>query len=243
MHRYKIIFSYDGSPFFGYAKQPNTFTVQSEIERVLNIILNTNIKIFASGRTDKGVHAINQVAHFDSENQIEDLNKFLISMNKLIDKAIYIRSINEVDESFHARFSAKGKIYVYFINFGDYSPILRNYELNLKGIDISKIIYATKFFIGKMNFQNFTSKEEDDDNFIREIFDISYEMKANRLIMYFKGDGFMKYEIRKIVGTLIEFAKGKIDEEFIISHLNSSIRNIVSFQAPAKGLYLKEVIY
>lgn len=243
MFRYKIVFSYDGTPFYGYAKQPNMFTVQSEIERVLKIILSAEIKIFASGRTDKGVHAINQVAHFDSETHIEDIAKFIVSMNKLIDKAIYIRDIEEVDESFHARFSAKGKIYAYFINFGDYSPILRNYELNLKGIDINKMIYASKLFIGKKNFQNFTSKEEDDDGFIREIFDIRSEITANRLIMYFSGDGFMKYEIRKIVGTLIEFAKGKIDADYIISHLNSEARNIVSFQAPAKGLYLKEVIY
>lgn len=244
MFRYKLVLSYDGSIFYGYAKQPNMYTVQSEIERVLNIILNSDIKIFASGRTDKGVHALNQVIHFDTENEILDLTKFLISMNKLIDKAIYIKSIEKVDETFHARFSAKSKTYVYIINFGEYLPMLRNYELNIHDIDINKIIEGSKLFIGKKNFSNFTSKEIDDDNFIREIFDISSDILGNRMYIRFSGDGFMKYEVRKIVGTLLEYAKGKIDLTYIQDRLNvKKNREIVPYQAPARGLYLKEVIY
>ncbi len=243
MNRYKLIFSYCGTSFNGYAKQIDTRTIQGEIEKTLSLILNEKINLYASGRTDKGVHAINQVAHFDATKDIELLEKFRYSLNKLIDSNIYFKSIEKVDETFHSRFSAKGKIYQYVLNLKEYVPFFKDLELYLSDLDIEKIKEASRLFIGKHNFMDFTSKKDDDQNFVREIFSINFENKKDRVYIYFYGDGFMRYEIRKIVGTLIEVGKGKIDESFISKHLSSTKRDIVSYQAPSKALYLKEVIY
>lgn len=241
--RYKVVVSYNGTNFAGYAIQPNEYTIQGEICRVFSIIFNEDIKIYASGRTDKGVHALNQVFHFDSEKVIEDLDKILISANKLIDKNIYFKSIEKVDEGFHARFSAKMKTYSYVINFVEYSPLFKDLELFCNQLDVSKMEEASKLFIGIHNYQNFTSKEEDEDNYVRKIYDIKFIKESNRIFIEFTGNGFMKYQIRKMVGTLIEIGKGKITKNFIENKLNSKEREIVSYQSPSKGLYLKEVIY
>lgn len=243
MNRYKLIFSYCGTPFSGYAKQPDARSIQEEVEKVISLILNEEIVLHASGRTDKGVHAINQVAHFDTTKNIESLDKFKYSLNKLIDPNIYFKSIDKVDENFHSRFSAKGKIYEYVINLKEYVPFFKDLELYVSDLDIEKMIDASKLFIGKHNFMDFTSKKDDEDNFVREIFSINFELNKGRLFIFFEGSGFMRYEIRKIVGTLLEIGKGKIDKLYIISHLDGINRDIVNYQAPSKGLYLKEVIY
>lgn len=243
MNRYKLIFSYCGTRYFGYAKQPNERSIQEDVEKVLSTILNEEIILYASGRTDKGVHAINQVAHFETSKDINDLNKFRHSLNKLIDSDIYFKSVQLVDANFHARFSAKRKIYQYVLNLKEYVPFFKDLELYISDLDVSKIIEASKLFIGEHNFQDFTSKKEDEGNFIRTIFDINFSIRNDRLFIVFEGNGFMRYEIRKLVGTLIEIGKSKIDKSFILSHLDQKERNIVSYQAPAKALYLKEVIY
>ena len=160
-----------------------------------------------------------------------------------MDEAIYLKFIEKVDSSFHARFSSIEKTYLYVINYEKYDVVLRNYELFDCYIDINKLIEASKLFIGKHNFMDFCSKDNDEDNFIRTIKDIKIEIKDSRILLYFVGDGFMRYQIRKIVGTLIEISKGKIESDFIKNHLDQKNRNIVSYQADPKGLYLVEVKY
>lgn len=241
--RYKITFSYCGKNFFGYAKQIKEKTIQGEIERVFAIIFQKEVTIYSSGRTDKGVHAVNQVAHFDIDNEIKDLKKFLISFNKLVDGDIYLKNIEKVDYSFHARFSAISKTYLYVINFSNYDVLMKDFEIFDKDINVEKIKSSSNLFVGKHCFKNFCSKEEDENAFIRTINDIKVENLNGRILIYLTGDGFMRYEVRKIVGTLIEFSKGKIDENFINSKLNSSSREIVSFQAPSKALYLYNIGY
>lgn len=243
MNRYKIIFSYKGTDFYGYAKQPNKNTIQQEVETVLSKILNEEITIYASGRTDRGVHALNQVAHFDTEKDISNLDKFVLSINKLINRDIHFKSIEKVTSEFHARFSATGKKYDYVINLGEYTPFFKDLEENITNLNVDKMIMASRYFIGKKSFQNYTSKPDDESNFIREIFSIDFKRINNRLIISFYGNGFMKYEIRKIVGTLIEVGKDKISLEYIINSFNGENRQIVSYQASSRGLYLKEVIY
>ena len=121
--RYLITFSYDGSKFKGYQKQPRLKTVQSEIEHALKTINNdVAIDIHASGRTDAGVHALNQKAHFDLDMDITP-EKLGRALNSLISDYIYIKNVEIVDSSFHARFNVKAKEYIYRINMGEYSPI------------------------------------------------------------------------------------------------------------------------
>lgn len=244
MNRYKIIFSYDGSGFYGYSKQIDKRTIQEEVEKSLSKILNEDIKIYASGRTDRGVHALNQVADFVVDRKIEDLNKFLYQINKVIPDDIYIKKINKVNINFSSRFSSKTKIYEYRINLKEYNPLMRNYEyFNSSIVNIDAMKVASKLFIGTKCFKDFTSKKEDENNFIRTIYSIDFKLKKDILLIEFKGDGFMRYEVRKIVGTLIEIGKNKIDTKFIENHLNSINRDIVNYTAFSGGLYLKKVRY
>ncbi len=244
-YRYKIVFSYDGSNFFGYAKQVNKRTIQEEIEKVLSKIFNETVTIYSSGRTDKGVHAINQVADFTLSKRIIDINKTLNSINKLLCKDIYIKKLSKVNLNFSSRFNCINKEYEYVINYKNYNPLRRNYELfDNKIVDINKMKECSKLFIGTHNFQNFTSKESDENNFIRTIFDIKFKNKLDgHLLITFIGDGFMRYEIRKIVATLIECGKQKINEEDILYYLNNEKRIIINYTANPCGLYLKKVRY
>lgn len=246
---YKIVFSYDGTSFFGYQKQKEERSVQEEIEKVLNILLNNKneTKIFSSGRTDKGVHALNQAANFFTIKKIDDLNLFKYKMNKLLPPDIYIKKINKVPLSFSSRFSSLKKEYFYLINIKEYDPLKRNYELYYsRDIDINKLKDISKLFIGKHNFINFTSKKEDEDNFIRTIFDIRISKINNKYIkITFIGDGFMRYEIRKIIGTFLAYNENKLTKEEIINYLNNNFkeRKIINYQVEAKGLYLFKVFY
>ncbi len=120
-----MTFSYDGTLYSGYQKQNDRVSIQEELERVLSIIFNEKIKISSSGRTDSGVHALNQTAHFDSKEV--DISKLKHYINSLINKDIYIKKIKKVSNNFHARYNVKKKEYIYKINVGEYNPIQRNY--------------------------------------------------------------------------------------------------------------------
>ena len=136
--KYKLNFSYDGTNYFGYAKQVDKITLQEEVETKLSKILNSKIKIYASGRTDKKVHAIEQVADFTIDKDI-DCNKLKIQLNKILNDDIHINNIEKVSEEFSSRFSAKKKTYIYIINPAEPTPFLRNYEFFENRIDLNKI--------------------------------------------------------------------------------------------------------
>lgn len=249
-YNYKIIFSYDGNNFFGYAKQVNKKSIEEEVTSKIALILNLKeFKIYASGRTDKKVHAINQVANFFLPFKIEDkysLESFLYKINKVISPEIYIKSIKRVALSFNARFNAKKKIYYYLINFKTYDPLKRDYELYVHNLDLNKIKEAIDVFIGTHSFINFTSKEKDDErNFIRTIFNIKVvKVDSSRIKLVFIGDGFMRYEIRKIVGTILAYNDNKITLAEIKNKLiDVNTRDIIPYQVSGKGLYLDKVIY
>lgn len=240
--KYKIIFTYDGSLYYGHAKQIGVKTVQEEVERVISLILHKETTIYASGRTDRGVHALNQVADFTSE-EIKDLQKFKHNFNKYVNKDIYLKSIEQADDEFSSRISAKKKTYRYIINIGEYDPLNRNYEIYLNKLDVPSMEKASKLFVGTHNFQNFTSKEEDKDNFVRTVYEFRFKIENGRLIIEVDGNGFMRYQVRKMIGTLIEVGKHTINEDLINEYLSSNTRNIINYTAPSNALYLVEVYY
>ena len=240
--KYKLNFSYDGTNYFGYAKQVDKITLQEEVETKLSKILNSKIKIYASGRTDKKVHAIEQVADFTIDKDI-DCNKLKIQLNKILNDDIHINNIEKVSEEFSSRFSAKKKTYIYIINPAEPTPFLRNYEFFESRIDLNKIKECLSLFKGNHNFQNFTSKESDEDNFIRTIYDFKILVRNGKYIFKITGNGFMKYMVRKIIGVLIEIGKGKLTKEFIKENLDVTSRNIVTYTAEPQGLYLFKIYY
>ncbi len=234
---------YLGTNYHGWQKQINANSVQEEIEKVLSQILNTEINIYGSGRTDAGVHAKGQTFHFEVDKDV-DLGRLKYSTNMLLPNDIHIISFNSVSDDFHARFSAKEKRYQYRINTGDKNPF--NFATTFYypyPLDVDLLRLALEAFRGKHNFQDFTSKEEDEDGFVREIFDVLLTQKGTELIIDFIGNGFMRYMIRYIVGTALAVASGKEDIKYIKEHLDSSKREITSYKAGSEGLFLIDVIY
>ena len=220
--RYLAIVQYDGTSFMGWQIQSNARTIQEEIEKVLSKVLNTPTKIFGSGRTDARVHSIGQTFHFDSK-EIDDLGKLTYSINSLLPEDIYIVSIKKVADDFHARFSAKDKTYLYILNTGRYDVFNRNYTNQyLRELDIKAIKEASKLFLGEHNFKNFTSKEEDKDNYIRTINSFDVVVNGDVISFYINGNGFMRYMVRMIIGTLIEVGLGKLSLEEVKEYLSDN---------------------
>ena len=207
--RYLMTFSYDGSNFYGYQVQNNKRTVQGEIENCLTKINgDKKVRIVGSGRTDRGVHAMGQRAHFDFKEI--DVTKLRTSLNKLLPVDIFIKKIEIVPDDFHARFDVKKKEYIYKINMGEYNPLKYNYEYQLNMLlDIEQMKKASKFLIGKHNFKSFTKTDEEKDDYVRTIFNIDFSVCDDILTIKFEGSGFLRYMVRNIVGLLVEKKKKK----------------------------------
>ncbi len=214
--RYLIHFSYDGTNFSGYQKQPGHRCVESELERALYSINNyTDTKIVGAGRTDRGVHANHQCAHFDLSISIT-LYKLKCALNSLLPLDIHVFDVEEVDSEFHARFNAKRKTYKYIINCGEYNPIERNYVYQYgKTLDVEKMKKEIKSFIGVHDFKPFVSEEAVKNDYTREIYDAYIEEDGDKVIFYFIGNGFMKYQVRNMVGVLFKIGKGKLDNGIV----------------------------
>lgn len=245
--RYFITFSYDGTNFKGYQKQPNERTIQNELEDVLTKI-NGNNEVFvsATGRTDAGVHALNQKAHFDMINEI-DCEKFKDSLNKMLPDDIYIKNVETVSDDFHARFNVQSKEYIYRINLGEYNPLEKNYVYQYnKRLDVTEMERALKYLEGKHNFKSFTKADAEKEDYVRTILHASIERNfkyGNELIISLIGTGFLRYMVRNIVGLLIEIGEGKRKSEDIFEILKAEDRTYAGKTAPACGLYLKDVFY
>ena len=237
--------AYKGTHYYGWQKQPNVITVQEVIEDRLSQYFNRPITIYGAGRTDAGVHAYGQKFHFDIDADMIDLDRLLYSINKMLPEDIRIDDFIDVDDDFHSRFSAKAKYYSYAILPYAKDPFL--YETTYcypHPIDAKELQEILTHFIGKHNFKNFTSKEEDEDNFVREIFSIDVKENNEVIYIFFKGSGFMRYMIRFIVGTALDVLNKKLTVEEVDYLLDDlTIRQIVSSKAPAQGLTLIDVEY
>ena len=236
--------SYKGTNYFGWQKQNFYTTVQETIETVLSQILNGPINIYGSGRTDAGVHAKGQTFHFDLHKDF-DLDRLLYSVNCLLPEDIYINSFTPVDDDFHARYSAKGKVYQYDIRFGHRDVFDTELVTTIpQPCDIELFKKALNMFVGEHCFKNFTSKEEDDRNFVRKIHEIQFQENNGVTSIILKGSGFMRYMIRFVVGTALAVSQGKESLEFIKNKLcDTEKRDISAYKAPSVGLYLIDVLY
>lgn len=243
MTRYLIDFSYSGANFSGYQKQPGRRTVQDEIEKVLSSINNNSVKLTSSGRTDALVNAIHQKAHFDLDKKIGTY-KLNGALNSYLPDDIYVNSVTKVDNLFHARYMVKSKTYEYLINTGDYNPLLRTHVYQYcKPLNIRKMKKAVKYFIGKHDFTTFVSAEDKKEDKVREIYDASVDEKEGIIKITFKGSGFLKYQVRNMVGTLIIIGEEKVLPDIILSLLEKKDRKCAFLCAPAQGLTLTDVKY
>ena len=238
------ICSYKGTNYYGWQKQVGFISVQSKIEEVLSQIYDMPITITGSGRTDAGVHAYKQYFHYVSEKD-KDLKQLAYAMNKMLPEDIHILSLEKVDDDFHARYNAKRKIYEYDILLKNKEVF--NYDLAYlypMDLDLDLLKEALKLFEGEHNYQDFTSKEEDEGGFIRTIYSIKVIQENDLVKITFEGNGFMRYQIRNMVGSAIAVANKKEPLSFIENHLkDNKKREIIAYKAPACGLYLVDVVY
>ena len=245
--RYLIKYSYDGSKYNGYQKQPRKRTIQRELEKALKEInANKKVLVSSSGRTDKGVHANNQYAHFDLIINIKPDN-LKRALNSILPDDIYIKDVKEVSDNFHARFDVKKKEYIYKINIGEYNPIEKDYIYQYcKDLDINEMKKGLIYIEGTHNFKAFTKADDEREDYVRTLSqtNVIRDLKdVSRITLVFIGTGFMRYMVRNMVGTLIEIGEGKRRSEEIIDILASEDRRRAGKTADAQGLFLKNVFY
>ncbi len=244
---YKLIIAYDGTNYGGWQTQPNAPSIQSHIEEVLKTVLRHPLSITGSGRTDAGVHALAQVAHFHFDHEIA-VKRTLLSLNALLPPDIRIRDIQLAPTHFHARFSAKAKIYHYHIHLGaSRDPFKRLYSYHPRyKVDLELLKKAAKYFIGTHDFSSFANeahKGSASKDAIRTIYRLDIIEEEGGIRLEFEGNGFLYKMVRNSVGTLLDIAKGKIPIESLPSIFEAKDRRKAGKSAPPQGLFLIEVKY
>ena len=240
MH-YLMSISYDGSKFYGFQRLKNYDTVQKKLEEALSLINKKEVTIKGAGRTDRGVHALDQKATFDLDIAInpKSLQK---ALNSLIEPYIYVTNIIEVNNDFHARFNTLQKEYIYKINLGEYNPLLVNYTYfpNYK-LDIKSMKKCAKLFLGVHNFQNFVSGSR--NNFECIIYNINFKIKDNILEIKFIGKSFYRYMVRNLVGAMLDVSRGKASLQDVKEALANPLISKRFTTAIPNGLYLNKIYY
>ena len=248
MQRVKLLIEYLGTNYVGWQIQNNGKSIQEEIELALFEIFKKKIKLHVAGRTDAGVHAFGQVAHFDLEaNKLEE-KKIYYALNFFLKKnknKITIIDSEFVDNSFHSRFSAKQKVYLYkILNRKTPSYIFEDRAWVIPGkLNLIKMKQASRHLIGRHDFNAFRSIDCQAKNSVKTIDEIIFEENGDFLEIRVFGKSFMHNQVRIIVGTLLNVGRELIDESSISQILNSKERKNAGPTAPASGLYLEKIKY
>ena len=247
MPRYKLVIAYDGTAYGGWQSQTNSCCIQDMIQGALSTILRSKTVICGSGRTDAGVHATGQVAHFDTERDI-DPGKIGYSLNCLLPKDIRIVDIKPVKDSFHARYSVKKKIYQYRLHLDPIcDPFKRKYTYHVRHLlDIEEMKKASKHLIGTHDFSSFANQQHEGSaakDPVRTIFRIDFIAEPGGIMLEFEGNGFLYKMVRNITGTLLEVGGKQRISEHIPKILQAKDRRAAGKAAAAQGLQLAEVIY
>lgn len=254
---FKLIIEYDGTQFLGWQRQKEDPTIQGELESSLSHILNQKIYIRGSGRTDAGVHALGQVAHFHANTQMDPL-VLKKGVNSLVNSAIVVRECCVVDETFHAQYHAKSKEYNYYIlNRPDPCAIGSAYLWQVKKpLDLMAMNQCCDMITGVHDFKSFENTGSPKTSSIREIYFAFVEtlekmdplektepLEKDRIIFKISASGFLKNMVRNLMGTLVDVGLHKINPKEFNQILMARDRSLASRTAPAKGLFLKQVNY
>lgn len=242
--RIKLIIEYDGSYFHGWQIQENLTTVQAEIEKAIFKVTGEKVTVHGSGRTDAGVHAYGQTAHFDTESRIPP-EKFSDVLNTVLPPSVAVISSEEVPGDFHARFSAVKKTYKYkILNRKSRSPIMDKRAWHIpKPLDIHEMNRAAAFFIGFHDFSAFCASGHSVTNFERHIYASEWTVEGDCLVYTVSGSGFLYNMVRIMTGTMVEVGLNKRPAESIPEIIEKKDRRLAGITAPPQGLYLWEVCY
>lgn len=244
MRNIKIIIEYDGTGYHGWQRQPNGISIQEVLESKLSLITNGRVRLIGSGRTDAGVHAEGQVANFKTETTVE-CRGLLKGINSLLPMDIAVRDLIDVDDEFHARYSAKSKIYSYKIyNSSVRSPRYRNYSWHVfEMLDLESMQNAASYLLGTKDFSSFCAAGGDAKTYTRTVLDCGIVKEKAVIVFTIEANGFLRYMVRNIVGTLVDVGKGRISPEEFMALIESKDRTNAGITAPPQGLVLREVKY
>ena len=243
--RVKLLISYDGTNYSGWQVQPNALSVQEKIEDALFSVTGEKIKVIGSGRTDKGVHADGQVAHFEIEKENIPAEKFYRALNVYLPEDIKVLSSEKVDEKFNARRSAKSKTYSYYTYFSKVEkPLKERYYFRLDNKpDIEKMKKVASLMVGEHDFKCMCASGSGAKTTVRTVYEINIKENGEDIIFSFTGNGFLYNMVRIMVGILLDiglnrFTEKDVEEMFITGKRKFSIKTL-----PAKALRLIKVEY
>lgn len=244
MRNIKLTIEYEGTNYSGWQIQENAITIQEKLEEALENITGEKVKLVGSGRTDAKVHALGQVANFLTKSSIPG-EKYKYALKFLLPEDITIVDSQEVDLDFHARFDATKKTYKYMVYNGELPrAIYRNFSYHVPyPIDIDKMLYASRYFIGTHDFATFMAANSEVNSTIRTIYDITIVRKNELVEFTIEGNSFLRNMVRIIVGTLLYVGFGKIDKEQISKIILDKKREGAGPTVPPQGLFLEKVFY
>jgi tRNA pseudouridine38-40 synthase len=240
----KITISYDGSKFNGFQIQNNKQKVITVAGQITKALKNLNIEttLIGSGRTDTGVHATAQVLHCELPKFWKDLARLKDELNRMISPNIHIKEIEYVDEKFHARFSAKKRLYRYILYSGEFQPFLSDYALHLKSIDVKKLDKILKYFIGVHDFKNFKKQGSETSSDTREIFNAGAYSHKGLVIIYFLGNSFLRSQVRMMTNFALKVMQNELTYKELKEQIESDTKHSTGV-IPPSGLYLAKVFY
>ena len=242
--RIKLKIEYDGTGYCGWQVQPNGVSVQEVITAAIKKITGEDAKLIGSGRTDAGVHAAGQVAHFDTMSSVPP-EKFAHALNAVLPEDIKIISAEQTDDDFNARFSAKRKTYEYRMYVSEFShPLKSRYAVWINyPLDVVKMNSAAKLFEGEHDFKCFLAANSSVKDTIRTVYNANVEKLGDEIVFSVTGNGFLYNMVRIMAGTLLAVGSGKLTESDVKQILESGERQLAGKTMPAKGLLLKSVEY
>ena len=244
MRNLKITIEYNGAHYSGWQKQSGQKTIQEEIENAFLTLTGEKVVVEGSGRTDKGVHALAQVASVSLNSKIPCKN-LAYALNNLLPNDVRIKKVENAKDDFHARFSSKRKTYRYVAQVGGQISAIENELVGFYPYPVDEALTreAIKKFVGKHNFKAFCSANTQVTNFEREIFDFSLSRKGRKLVFEVTGNGFLYNMVRILVGTALDVGSKKLPLENIEKAFKTGERKLTGKTMPPNGLYLKKVQY
>jgi tRNA pseudouridine38-40 synthase len=245
METFKLVISYDGSGYHGWQRQKTDRSIQAEVERALTTMTGSRIRIMGSGRTDAGVHAMGQVASFQSDAGLSQ-EDYWKGLNSLLPDDILILRCDRMQTDFHARYDTRSKHYQYRILNRDLPSIMeRHYVWHIKRkLNLVAMQTAAACLVGRHDFKAFEGTGSPRSTTVREVFQAQVHSSGkDRIHFDIEADGFLRYMVRNIVGTLVEAGKEKIPVERVREILESKDRGKAGATAPARGLFLMSVQY
>jgi tRNA pseudouridine38-40 synthase len=246
--RYRMKLAYQGEEFGGWQIQPNAKSIQESLQKALGLIFQTHVAVIGAGRTDTGVHAESQIAHFDLRMPIENLKKVLYSLNGILPWQIRVLAIEACASDFHSRYNALRKVYHYFIHDDPVlNPFDRPYRWFVQQPLEGKLLQkACESFVGTHDFKAFANENHKGvaaHDSIRTLFRLDSKKITGGYRLEFEGDGFLYKMVRNCTGLIVEVAKGKKRCTDIHTLLNQTNRDKVGYCAPAHGLFMHDIIY